>query len=304
MGRSGSTILDTILGQIDGYISVGEIKFIWERSLLENRQCGCGERFSSCPFWTRVFDRAFGGFDAVNVPEMISAMNQTRTRHFPLMLLPGSERIYRRRQAAYLEKLGSLYRAIADESGSDVIVDSSKYPSHAYLLRLVNDLDVRVLHVTRDPRAVANSWLHDKYDPDQDIPVLMPQQPAWLNAIFWNVWNVTIEALGKRRKGAYRQLRYEDLMENPEDRVGEVLEFAGTPATVLPFAGPRKVRLGTNHTVSGNPIRFDTGTIELRADERWRTQLSRSAATTAGLLTWPVRRHFGYRFPITPSRSS
>jgi hypothetical protein len=216
------------------------------------------------------------------------------------MLLPGSERIYRRRQAAYLEQLGLLYRAIAEETGSDVIVDSSKYPSHAYLLRLVNDLDVRVLHVTRDPRAVANSWMQDKYDPDQDVPVLMPQQPPWLNAIFWSAWNVTIEALGKRRGGAYHLLRYEDLMEHPQDRVREVLEFAGSPATELPFTGPRHVSLGPNHTVSGNPIRFDTGTVELRTDERWRTQLPRSAVATAGLLTWPVRRHFGYRFPITP----
>ncbi len=240
MGRSGSTILDTILGQVDGYVSVGEIKFIWERSLVENRRCGCGERFQSCPFWTRVFDRAFGGFDRVNVPEMISAMNRTRTRHFPFMLLPGSEQIYRRRQASYLEQLGLLYRAIAEEADSDVIVDSSKYPSHAYLLRLVNDLDVRVLHVTRDPRAVANSWMQEKYDPDQDVPVLMPQQPAWLNAIFWNVWNVTIETLGKRRGGAYHQLRYEDLMEQPQERVREVLQFAGTPARNSPSQVPQR----------------------------------------------------------------
>ena len=247
MGRSGSTILDTILGQVDGYISVGEIRFIWERGLVENRRCGCGERFQSCHFWTRVFDRAFGGVDAVNVAEMISAMNQTRTRHFPLMLLPGSEQTQRRRHAEYLKKLESLYRAIAEVSGSEVIVDSSKYPSHAFLLRLIDNLDVRVLHVTRDPRAVANSWMQDKYDPDQDVPVLMPQQPAWLSAIFWDVWNLTIEAIGKRGGGIYRLLRYEDLMQDPQSRVREVLEWAGTPATHLPFDGPRNVRLGANH---------------------------------------------------------
>ena len=152
MGRSGSTILDNILGQIPGFISVGEIKFVWERGIVENRRCGCGERFRSCPFWTRVFDRAFGGVDQIHIPEMVSAMNRTRTRHFPFMLLPGSERIYRRTQAEYLEKLGSLYRGIAEESGSSVIVDSSKYPSHAFLLRLITDLDVRVLHMTPRPK--------------------------------------------------------------------------------------------------------------------------------------------------------
>jgi hypothetical protein len=50
-GRSGSTILDNTLGQIDGFFSVGELRYIWERGLIEDRLCGCGERVHQCPFW-------------------------------------------------------------------------------------------------------------------------------------------------------------------------------------------------------------------------------------------------------------
>ena len=53
-GRSGSTILDNILGQIGGWASAGELRFLWERGVLGDRLCGCGERFSVCPFWTQV----------------------------------------------------------------------------------------------------------------------------------------------------------------------------------------------------------------------------------------------------------
>jgi len=300
MGRSGSTILDSILGQIPSFVSVGEIKFIWERGLKENRRCGCGKHFRSCPFWTQVFEEAFGGMDAVDSDELIAELNTTRTRHFPSMLMPGSGKRYSRRHASYLRDLGRLYRAVAKVSGCSVIVDSSKYPSHAFVLDLIDDLEVKILHVTRDPRAVAYSWTRVKYDPDQDVPVPMPRQPAWLTAIYWNAWNVAIEALAKQGRRPYRMLRYEDLMIDPEPRMHDVLEFAGQPDEDLPFTGKHEVRLSANHTVSGNPIRFDTGTVLLKADDRWRTRMPNSAAVVTNLITWPVRARLGYRHPDSP----
>ena len=44
-GRSGSTILGSILGEIEGFFYAGEIRNIWNRVLLENRLCGCGVPF-------------------------------------------------------------------------------------------------------------------------------------------------------------------------------------------------------------------------------------------------------------------
>ncbi len=55
--RSGSTVLDTVLGGIDGWFSSGELRFLWERGLLEGRRCGCGEPVTSCPVWSEVLRR-------------------------------------------------------------------------------------------------------------------------------------------------------------------------------------------------------------------------------------------------------
>ena len=56
--RCGSTILGNVLGQIRGFVSVGEISSIWERGFLENAYCGCGTRFLDCPMW---MSRAYRG---------------------------------------------------------------------------------------------------------------------------------------------------------------------------------------------------------------------------------------------------
>src|SRR5205085_9431203 len=60
-GRSGSTLLARILGRADSVFAAGELRYVWQRGLLEDRVCGCGEPFSRCPFWSEVVDRAFGG---------------------------------------------------------------------------------------------------------------------------------------------------------------------------------------------------------------------------------------------------
>ena len=60
-GRCGSTLVDMMLGQLPGFVSAGEVRELWLRGILENRPCGCGVPFRSCPFWTKVGDEAFPG---------------------------------------------------------------------------------------------------------------------------------------------------------------------------------------------------------------------------------------------------
>jgi hypothetical protein len=68
-GQSGSTLLSRLLGALPGFEAVGEVGRIWDKGLIENVTCGCGRPFRDCSFWSRVGDRAFGGWDAVDAAE-------------------------------------------------------------------------------------------------------------------------------------------------------------------------------------------------------------------------------------------
>ena len=57
-GRSGSTLLAGILGQVDGIFNAGEVRYIWDRGLLANRLCGCGRQFRDCPVWDEILVEA------------------------------------------------------------------------------------------------------------------------------------------------------------------------------------------------------------------------------------------------------
>ncbi|MDQ3927328.1 MAG: hypothetical protein M3272_10185, partial [Actinomycetota bacterium] len=70
-GRSGSTLLGNVLGQVDDFVSVGEIRNIWLHGLIQNKVCGCGAPFKECEMWQPVLNEAFGDRGGVDPEKMI-----------------------------------------------------------------------------------------------------------------------------------------------------------------------------------------------------------------------------------------
>ena len=294
LGRSGSTILSNSLGQIPGFFSGGELNFIWRHNVIENRLCGCGRPFRECPVWTRVMDEAFGGMDRVDPREMMRLQSSgTRTRHIPLMLTARGERVLKERLEKLLINYGRLYGVIGAATGSKVIVDSSKEPAHGYAMSLVPGVDFRVVHLIRDPRAAAYSWLKKKPQPDsEEIEHMVRFSPTKSSAL-WDSWNASAEALWRRTPDRYLRLRYEDFVADPRKSLQRILGLLEVTAE-LPLAGEREVKLGVSHTVSGNPNRFETGAVELRPDHEWMQRMSPRDRALVTALTFPLLRRYGY----------
>jgi hypothetical protein len=298
LGRSGSTILSNSLGQIPGFFSGGELNFIWRHNVLENRLCGCGKPFRECPVWTRVMDEAFGGMDGVDAREMMRLANSgTRTRHIPLMLSPKGETVLRERLEKFLINYGRLYEAIGSVTDSRVIVDSSKEPAHGYAMSLVPNVDLRVLHLVRDPRAAAYSWLKKKPQPDSETKEFMVRFSPTKSSAMWDSWNASAEALWRRSRDRYLRVRYEDFVANPRESFTNILRLLGEEHAELPLASDSAVKLGVSHTVSGNPNRFDTGAVELRQDREWISRMNPRDKALVTALTLPLLTH--YRYPVT-----
>jgi hypothetical protein len=99
-----------------------------------------------------------------------------------------------------------------------------------------------------------------------------------------------------RRLGVpYRLLRYEDLVRDPRASILRVAELFDGDPPALDFIRNGQVLLGVNHTASGNPSRFRRGAVELRADVEWREQVPRWQRALVRLVTFPLRRSYGYR---------
>jgi Sulfotransferase family len=303
-GRSGTTLIERLLGELPGVCAVGEVVHMWRRGIALGERCGCGEPFPGCRFWSQVGDAAFGGWERVDtgrVARLRSAVD--RNRFIPLLARPALRPGFARELDEYLSYYRRLYAAIGEVSGCDAIVDSSKHASLAFCLRSCPDLDVRVVHVVRDSRAVAHSWTTRVARPDSaGVSHMRTYAPA-ASAAQWNAQNLALHMLARAGAPPLR-VRYEDLVRAPETALREIAAFAGIApgepngTGALPFLGGdgdrRWAQLGTAHTASGNPMRFLAGKIAIRQDERWRTAMPAAQRRIVTALTLPLLARYGY----------
>jgi hypothetical protein len=290
-GRSGSTILDNLLGELDGFFSAGEVHNLWRRGLLMGHTCGCGAPVAECEVWSRVLVEASsaGPDRARRVVEW--QRDTARTRHVARLLAQSEHPSRRPSLELYADTLGKLYRAIANITGDRVVVDSSKRPAHASILRLVSGIEPYVVHLVRDPRAVAYSRRRGKVGVDRD----MRSYGVVHSTLGWLGRNLASEAVRRRYPlGRSLLVRYEDFVAHPEETLTAIAAHVGEPVTHTPVQDGRIALLGPNHTVAGNPSRFRTGRVELRQDSAWRTEQRWTDRLAATSLAMPLLLRYGY----------
>jgi hypothetical protein len=296
MGRSGTTLLERVLGELPTVQPLGEVLHLWQRGIVDGDLCGCGEPFQACPFWTEVGERAFGGWDQVDVAriEQLRA-HVDRVRHIPRLARrsPGAaDAAAVREYAGWYER---LYSAAAEVSGAAVLIDSSKQVSLAYCLAHSPSVDLRVVHCVRDSRGVVYSWTKEVVRPERADGTLMPQYSPLSMAAQWSAHNAGV-ALLPRLGVPMLRLRYESFVREPAETVHRVADFVGVDVPAeTPFVDGHTVRLRRSHTAAGNPMRFRQGDIELRLDEDWRTELPTTPRRLVTGLTFPLLARYGYR---------
>jgi hypothetical protein len=290
-GRSGSTLLDLLLGRLDGWFSMGEFRLFWH-ALRDGWRCGCGKDVCDCHVWSDVLARAH----PIDVERVLADFRESvRLRRVPGYSDPRLLGSHRRAHDDLARTLGRVYEAAAAATGARVLVDSSKDPIYGLLLAEVLGARMHVVHLVRDSRAVAWSWQRTRVRPEVTTrdDALMPVRPAWKTSLDWDLRNALSHLLGSRARG-YTRVTYEHLASNPETALAAIVRAArgssigDTDSTLHTLSTD-----STNHTVGGNPIRFDPP-LRVAPDVEWQSALARRDRSLVTTLTWPLLRTYGY----------
>jgi sulfotransferase family protein len=296
VGRSGSTLLERMLGAVPGSVNTGELNAIFSRVASQDQRCGCGEPFSACPFWAGVGQEAFGGWSAVTDRMAQLQPRLVRQRHVLRMLTGLAPRAYRRELGEYLDVHHRLYRAVAAVSGAEVVVDASKSTAQLFALRRIRGLDLRVVNLVRDSRGVANSWNKSGIvKPQAQDGALMGTYAPHRLAMLWAA--LQLECAVLRAAAPYSaRVRYEDLVASPRSTVEQALNEVGLPPVGddLAHIGEHSVHLTPSHGVAGSRTRFTAGRIELELDDAWRSTLPAGARRVVTAVTLPQLVGYGY----------
>ena len=301
-GRSGSTVLTKILNFWDGFIGLNEICYLWRYGLERNYPISNGELFNESTFWKEVLSRTYSGkaitqkeADFFSQPDQAGLKNILKNLSQQQHAAPETE--------DYALKLEKLYISIAEVSGADYIVDSSKTPDYAHFLSNIENLNIFFVHLVRDPRGVAYSWSKKfkRSDVQEDANVSMTSFNLVESTLRWIKWNVGCELIQRKKNVKYLRVRYEDFTTNPERVLKQITDFLGLkeekPRYHLTEEGFHDHHNAPDISIWGNPqVRQSQGAIKVKEDKEWVEKFSFKKKLIVTLLTFPFLIRYRYPF--------
>lgn len=311
--HSGSTLLAMLLGAHPEICTVGELNAT-ALGDPDRYLCSCRRKIKACPFWKAIAqDMRDQGFTFVvtnfgtdirsgaspYVLRLLSPLHRGPALELIRDLALSFSPIWRSMLPRVQTLNTALMRSVLARTGKKIIVDSSKIGIRLkYLLRNPH-LDVKVLRLIRDGRAVALTYMDPAQFADARDPSLRgggtgegrdgERLPMVAAAREWRRSNeeadVILKRLDKRR---WLEVRYEDLCSRTDDVLKTVLAFLGTHASQATTAF-RSVE----HHVLGNGMRLDLDNF-IGLDERWKTALTRADLDVFESVAGQKNRSLGY----------
>lgn len=280
--RSGSTLLSRLLGEVDGFVNVGEaLRWLFNtRRMKRTRPCSCGSPVDLCPFWNKIFS------EIEHSDEQAFATSMVRIRYLPLLVSPIKSIRLKHQWSSLLNKTRNLIYSIVVNSNCGIIIDSSKNPANAYVLSQIPEIELHVVHLVRDPRGVVSSWTKPKE--------YMKIFSWWRVVAWWVSHNLSAEIL-RFWVEDYRLVRYEDFIKSPVKTIQEIVSMMNGQSSDLSFINGEEFTIGTQHLLGSNPDRQIIGTIQFK-ENPWSLPWYKNILVI--IFTFPLLLRYHYLSPI------
>jgi hypothetical protein len=312
--HSGSTLLAMLLGAHPDACSAGELKAT-NMGDPDQYRCSCKLLINQCRFWSDVG----GMMQQKGIPDF--AITRAGTSIFelqsayvnrllaPLYRGPMLEWVrdialgFSPEWQAHLRETQKRNLALAESllavTGARVVVDSSKVALRLKYLLSIPLLNIKVIRVIRDGRAVSLTYMDDWNFADSSDPSLRgggsgnqrkpPRRNMTEAAREWKRSNEAADCLVARLpRSQWINVRYEDLCAAPLPTLQKLCQFLDLD--------PGRINLdfrSRQQHVIGNGMRFDSSS-EIRLDERWRTNLSPEDLDVFNQIAGDLNRSYGY----------
>jgi hypothetical protein len=295
---TGSTLLGTLLNGHPDCASIGAAVGLLPRADLTTYRCSCGELFRDCEFWsdiahrTRVLGHPVDVFET-NFWNTHLRLSQNRVLNALLVRSLRSDLLNDVRDAL-IGRVGSvktaitqmawnswsLASAVLERTGKTVFVDTARDHQRPKYLARHPLLDIRVIHLIRDPRGGSASIMKHT---GADVAKAAGE---------WKRYNV--EASRVRRylpEASWMELHYEDMCADPRGALDRISDFLGLErAAVQPGSGDHE-----SHII-GNRMRLK-GVTEIREDLSWQTKLNKADLATIARIAGSTSQSFGFSWP-------
>jgi len=295
---TGSTLLGSILNNHPACASIGAATGLSRIVELPSYRCSCGKLFRECEFWSHIAARTAALGHPVDIFQTgfwNTHLRVSRNRLLNVVLVRSLARTWLNdARDAVVKRVDGISRAVSDmgwntwslaaavleQTGKAVFVDTARDHQRPKYLATHPLLDVRVIHLIRDPRGTSASMMKNM---GLDVAVAARR---------WKWYNV--EADRTRRylpADSWMTLRYEDLCADPAGVMDRISDFMGVDRAPMPDS-----LRGHDQHIIGNPMRLKA-LGEIREDRSWQERLSPSDLAVIAKIVGPTSRRFAYDWP-------
>jgi hypothetical protein len=296
---TGSTLLGTLLNEHPDCTSIGAATGLIRTVELSSYRCSCGRRFQECEFWSYVAERTrtLGYPVTVFKTDFWNThlrLSKSRLGNALLVRSLKADALNTARDGliarlprvqAAVSKMQwstwSLAAAVLEKTGKSVFVDTARDHQRPKYLAKHPLLDVRVIHLIRDPRGnTASIMKHTGADVKKA-------------ARAWRHYNIEADRVSRYLpEASWMTLRYEDLCRDPAGVLDQIslfleVERSKTIGQRLP---------DVEHHIIGNSMRL-SNLAAIREDLSWQTRLTDTDLAVIARLVGSTSHRFGYQWP-------
>lgn len=262
-GRSGTTLMATVLGNQPQIRTVGEMHQFHEH-LLNKKNCSCGQPLENCTFWKPILnDLNLNIIDLQRISQKENHINILK------LMLTGKE------DKEYIALQTDIFKGILNGILESWILDSSKYIARYLLLSKSKEFNIKGIYVVRDVRGVINSFKKQVQTPKRPLSTI-------LYYMLINSFGQLVCWTDKR----IIKIKYEDFIKEPDRIVEKILvhitqsdESGKKPVVPTEFHVP--------HIIGGNRLRAKSS-IVIKPDLEWKNKIPRFVQVFYYFLAFPI----------------
>lgn len=289
-GRSGSTFLSLMLSQHGQTQNIGQIRDL-PNAHAEAAPCSCGETVPDCAYWAPVV----AALTARHGPQALATLRQgmqsfAKAASEDIRWQNSTVRAALLHQHAdFLTLFGDLYAAASEQAVDRMLIDSSKSVDLCLALSLLPQVELKILNLVRDPRAVAVSWAKVLKRPK----VLRGRTRNWAGR------QRRLAILRDHASADFMQLRYEDLTVDPQSWIGRIQDWAGLERDLSLFTGPNTADISWQRAhlfppANATVLKERREDIEVKPASSWKRPENAELHAMAEELTFPFAETLGY----------
>jgi hypothetical protein len=279
-GRSGSTLLDSVLNNTEKSISIGEFSRFWTRYIEGTSNCGCGKNICHCDLWSKIIKETELKFSI--------SLGDIEKRIFQLRYFKNFKNIDKfindPEWREFCNLIKYVYQRIFEISESEIIIDSSKYPSWGYFLYKLNFTDFYFIHLERRLADVANSWKKIQLLPEYNYDVFMPVKSNFTILKSWIKIKFLCDKIKKEAGNKYIFVHYNFFCLHQNKFFARIESFLNI------YLKKDDLKFKENHAIGGNPMRNNAKRLEIKNSKSDYSNLNKIEVVLFKIINYTANR--------------